>query len=211
MHVLLTAATEAELPVFSPGAVRIDTLITGVGVPSTLYQLSKRLHQIDYDLVVQVGIAGSFGDHWRSEGICWVKEDCFADIGAVEKGTFCSVFDMKLASPDAFPYSGGWLRNPQTRWDTLPFPAARAVTVNTVTDEPAVIQRLNQAFLPGIETMEGAACHLVCLEEGQEFLQLRAVSNQVGDRNKQNWRVAEAVSALSNGLQELFNILIQKS
>ena len=55
MQVLLTAATEMELSGFMPGDPAIHTLVTGVGVPSTLFQLTKRLHQIDYDLVIMAG------------------------------------------------------------------------------------------------------------------------------------------------------------
>ena len=49
MQILLIAATEKEIEPFTATNPAVDFLITGVGVPKTLYHLQKRLHQIEYD------------------------------------------------------------------------------------------------------------------------------------------------------------------
>jgi futalosine hydrolase len=53
--------------------------------------------------------------------------------------------------------------------------------------------------------MEGAALHYVCLQQQQSFLQLRGISNAVGERNKEKWATGEAVTNLNKELK----ILIQ--
>ncbi len=51
--------------------------------------------------------------------------------------------------------------------------------------------------------MEGAAFHYVCLQEKIPFLQLRAISNYVGERNKANWNLNEAIRNLNKKLIEI--------
>jgi futalosine hydrolase len=51
--------------------------------------------------------------------------------------------------------------------------------------------------------MEGAALHYTALMEGVPFLQLRAISNYIGERDKSMWKMAEAVSRLNEELQKL--------
>ena len=51
--------------------------------------------------------------------------------------------------------------------------------------------------------MEGAALHYVCLSEKIPFLQLRSVSNYVGERDKNKWAVREAIANLNIELQKI--------
>ena len=53
--------------------------------------------------------------------------------------------------------------------------------------------------------MEGAALHYVCLHEKIPFLQLRTVSNYVGERNKTKWNIADAFENLNLELVTLIN------
>ncbi len=46
-----------------------------------------------------------------------------------------------------------------------------------------------------LESMEGFAAAQVALALGLPFVELRAVSNRVGDRDKRNWKLAEAARA----------------
>jgi futalosine hydrolase len=58
--------------------------------------------------------------------------------------------------------------------------------------------------------MEGAALHFVCLQEGIPFVQLRGISNRVGDREKRNWRIDEAMTRLQESLANLLLRLNEK-
>ena len=48
--------------------------------------------------------------------------------------------------------------------------------------------------------MEGAAFHYVCLQQKIPFIQLRAISNYVGERNKTKWKMKEAIINLNEKL-----------
>jgi futalosine hydrolase len=52
--------------------------------------------------------------------------------------------------------------------------------------------------------MEGAAFHYVCLQQKINFLQLRGISNDVGQRDKSKWKLKESVENLN---KELFKIM----
>jgi futalosine hydrolase len=58
-----------------------------------------------------------------------------------------------------------------------------------------------------LETMEGAALHYVCLMENIPFIQIRAISNVIGERNKKNWKIDDAVLNLNMKLEQLVTAL----
>jgi futalosine hydrolase len=55
--------------------------------------------------------------------------------------------------------------------------------------------------------MEGAAVHYVCVREKIPFVQIRSISNYIGDRNKKNWKIKEAVGTLNTELIRLVESL----
>ena len=45
--------------------------------------------------------------------------------------------------------------------------------------------------------MEGAAFQYVARQANIPFLQIRAVSNYIGERNKYNWKIKESIANLN--------------
>ena len=207
MQILLLAATEQEISPFTNAGTGMDVLISGVGLPSAMYHLQKRMQQIDYDLIIQAGIAGSFNRRLVPGQTLWVKQDAFGDLGTEEKEIFSPVFDSGLADKNEFPFTNGWLLNESEVTKKIEFNAAKAVTVNKVTDSRLQEQQIISHFDPDIESMEGAALHYVCLQENIPFLQLRTISNYVGERDKTKWKMKEAIMNLNTELLKLINEL----
>lgn len=207
MQILLVAATETEIAPFLAKKPSADYLVTGVGCPVTIYQLSKRLHHLDYDLVIQAGIAGSFSHALPLGEVVLVKKDCFADLGILEKNNLHSLFEKGFADENHFPYSKGWLENENPLLNNIFLQHINAVTVNTVTDDAKQIARIQSKYDPQIESMEGAALHFVCLQENVPFLQVRSVSNFVGERNKSNWKLKESIEGLNDTLIQIVDEL----
>ena len=79
-----------------------------------------------------------------------------------------------------------------------------------VTDESFDNCVIKTKFSPDVESMEGAVLHYVCLKENVSFLQLRSISNFVGERNKEKWKFKESVISLNEALQNIYNSLIDK-
>jgi futalosine hydrolase len=197
MQILLVSATELEIAPFLLHETTIEHLVTGVGVPATVYQLSKLLSLKQYDLVVQAGIAGSFTAEIPLGETVIVSRDAFADAGALEEGQLKTLFDMGLAEANSLPYTGGWLVNNSGYVSESVLPKVNAVTVNTVSDEQNTTELYRSTFNAQIESMEGAAFHYVCLQERVTFIQFRSISNFVGERDKSRWKMKLAIDNLN--------------
>jgi futalosine hydrolase len=209
MQILLTAATANEIALFANTYANVDVLITGVGVPSTMYHLQKRLHQVDYDLVIQAGIGGAFATDLHLGETVLIQQDTFGDLGAEENNIFTPFFNTSLIDADEFPFTNGWLHNTTVLPENVNLKTVKAVTVNKVSDSLMQKQQLTAAFDAQIESMEGAALHYVCLQEHIPFIQLRSVSNYVGERDKTKWKMKETVENLNGELSILIKQLIK--
>ena len=207
MQILIIAATESEIQPFINGNTGIDVLITGVGVPSTIYHLQKRIHQIDYNFIIQAGIAGSFNAAVELGKTVFVQQDCFADLGIEEEGNYTPIFKTIFADSNEFPFTDGWLINADEHVTNNNLSTVKSITVNKVSDAELQKQQYIKLFNPDIETMEGAALHYVCLQENIPFLQIRSVSNFVGERDKTKWKMKEAIENLNTELLKLINDL----
>jgi futalosine hydrolase len=216
MHILLAAATTVEIQpaidfLADPSSGRpgheIRVLITGVGSLATVYSLMNQVDNHRPDVIIQAGIAGCFSHHLPGEVVI-VREEILADQGVWEEGGFKSIFEMKLADPDAIPFSGGLLINPYQKLMALAgLETVRGITVNEITTDPARLGWYQQNVSPVVESMEGGGLHYVCLREGIAFLQLRSVSNEIGVRDKTKWDIKKAISNLNDRLITLLKKL----
>lgn len=205
MNVLVVSATEFEIGPFLKEKNGIDVVVTGIGITSATYNLTRKLLQNKYDLVIQAGIAGSFNNKFQNANVVLVGKDTFGDCGIEEKGIFLTLFESGLSQENDFPFKNGWLMNNSNYISSSKLHIAKGITVNRITDDPEVIRKMVEKFDPDVESMEGAAFHYVCLQQRQSFLQLRSISNAVGERNKEKWATSESITNLNKELK----ILIQ--
>ena len=192
-----------EIKLFIQENKRADVLITGVGIPATVFNLTKQLLKKNYDLVIQAGIGGTFSADFEKGTVVIIEKDTFGDIGIDEKGNYKTVFEAGFVNSDEFPFTGGWLVNHHESIQNLHLRPATAITVNKITDDNVQITKLVEKFNPQVESMEGAALHYVCLQQKINFLQLRSISNAVGERDKQKWKMNEAIANLNIELKKL--------
>jgi futalosine hydrolase len=203
MNLLIVAATKFEIEPFFKEKTLAEILITGVGIPATVYHLTKKISAEKYDFVIQAGIAGSFSDEFNLAEVVQVKEDTFADLGIEEKGNFRTLFDMGFINKSDFPFTNGWLMNPAAFSEKNNLPFAKGITVNKIGDDQLQNKMIREKFLPDIESMEGAAFHYVCLQQKNNFLQLRSISNKVGERDKSKWKLKESIENLNKELLKI--------
>jgi futalosine hydrolase len=203
MNLLIVAATKFEIEPFFKEKTLAEILITGVGIPATVYHLTKKISAEKYDFVIQAGIAGSFSDEFNLAEVVQVKEDTFADLGIEEKGNFRTLFDMGFINKSDFPFTNGWLMNPAAFSEKNNLPFAKGITVNKIGDDQLQNKMIREKFLPDIESMEGAAFHYVCLQQKNNFLQLRSISNRVGERDKSKWKLKESIENLNKELLKI--------
>ncbi|HRH60412.1 MAG TPA: futalosine hydrolase [Chitinophagaceae bacterium] len=211
MRVVISAATVEE---WMPSFLAIDTLYTsesnrfklifhqsGVGMLATCFSLLKLIADEKPDLIIQAGIAGTFDGKIALGKVVAVKEEILGDLGVEEDGKWKDIFDMKLEKSNYYPFEKRRLPNQWiTKFNLLKLPEACGITVNEITTNPERIQQHIKKYSPDTESMEGAALHYVCRQMNVPFMQVRAVSNHVGERNKENWMIGEAFENLNQTL-----------
>ena len=202
MGILIVAATSFEIR----PSLRVlkksnaDVSITGVGCPVSVYSITKAIERYRPSVIIQAGIAGGFDRTMPLGTAVAVLQDEFGDIGVAENGQWRSVFDMGFMKAGTQPFKEGVLKNPdKTLLKHCGLKSVKAVTVNEVTTNKAKINLLKNRGLI-LESMEGAALHYVALMEKVPFLQIRGLSNYVGERDKSRWQMSEAITNLNREL-----------
>ena len=135
-----------------------------------------------------------------------VRQEIIADQSVMENGSIHTLFDLGLASANQFPYRNGWLINSTDPLRNTRLKKVRAISVNEITTSKKKISAYVDKFNPLIEFMEGAALHYVALMEKVPFLQLRAVSNYVGERNKRKWMIDFSIEELNKVLSAMLKL-----
>jgi futalosine hydrolase len=224
MKILLTAATDAEIkPLreylsaacdqiaenrFNKNSTYIKLLVTGIGAAQTAFHLGRELSQENYQLALNAGIAGSFQPSIPTGTVVQVISERFADLGIEDKdGSFADLVEAELMLPNQSPFVEGMLLNQAgAAYDFLP--RCSGITVNKVHGWEPSISAIRKKYRADVESMEGAAFFLACLLSGVPFLEIRAVSNFVEPRKRENWDIPLAVENLNRVLRELLETFL---
>lgn len=185
----------------------ISLLITGVGMTATAFALGRHLATNQYDLAINLGIAGSFDRSFTLGDVVEITEDTFAELGAEDGEEFLSI--EKLGFGTNTYQSTAELSNYYKASINLNLKQATAITVNTVSGNEISIEKITKRLNPQLESMEGAAFFYACREMNLPCLQIRAVSNYVEKRNRDNWKIGLAIKNLNTFAVEFLKQRIQ--
>ena len=208
MKILVVFPSEVEARGFEPSNANVEVMISGIGGFATMYSLTKHCAQNKPDYIIHAGICGAFDTTLQLGEVVSVMIDHFADFGAMENGRWKTGFDLKLISSHKTPFTQCQLVAPQN--DLAEIPKVIGVTSLTITSTQAQKELLTKQFDPGIESMEGAYVHYVCIKEDIPFVQLRAVSNYVGERDKSKWEIRLAVKNLHEQIEQVIETINEK-
>ena len=190
MQHLVIAATAMELSAVQSRlrhAEGVDFFVTGVGMVATACALSGVLAQRRYDVVAEVGIAGTFTPRLALGQVALVERERIEEYGAEDAAGRVALFPGGEA---ICPFVNDFPALQSC-------PKASGLTVNLLTENPARVATRKALYNADIETMEGAAFFFVCLRRRLKFVQLRGISNVVGVRDKAQWKTAEALENLA--------------
>ena len=204
MRILLIAATAFEIDHTIKNNKEIEVLVCGLGAPVTIYNLTKKLSENNYDIVIQAGIAGTFSKKYKKGDVVLIKKDAFADVGVEIAGEFKTFFKLGFGDKNKFPFKKGWLVNDHQVLQSTKLKVVNGVTINRLSDRKKQVLQLQKNFKADIESMEGAALHYVCMQMNVPHLQMRSISNRVAERDKKKWKIQKAVTNLN---LQLLNLL----
>ncbi|MGF1924140.1 MAG: futalosine hydrolase [Bacteroidia bacterium] len=205
---LIVAATLEELaPLYShfgwqPAKLvehlDFDLLITGVGMTATAFEIGRQLSD-RYDLVLNVGIAGSFDRTIPLGTVVNVTHDTFAELGAEDGENFIGI--------DQLGYGKGSYQSSFKLTNKLvnELPLVKGITVNTVHGNSRSIEKVLARLDVQTESMEGAAVYYACEQMNIPTLQVRSISNYVERRNRAHWEIGLAIKNLNDWLISFLN------
>lgn len=217
--ILIVSATDFEIEGLKKHQVEmefknlnIDFLVTNPGLVPTAFALTQKLNKNQFDLVLNVGIAGSFNPEFKIGESVLIESETFGDFGADDNGKFLDIFQLGLMQPNNFPFINGSLipSNFNLGFTCQLFKKSKGLTVNKASGNIAQINELIKLYKPDIENMEGAAVFYVCLQLRQKVLQLRTISNMVENRDKSKWNIPLALDNSNKAILELLKYLDEK-
>lgn len=196
---ILTATQLEQEPLYahlgdSHAGYRLTWHTGGMGAGAAAAAALKIIRDQRPGLIIQAGIAGALPrKHLAVCDTVLVGSDYQADLGAWRPETGC--FEPFSTVPEAAvvecPYAG---------------PLREHFRIVPARSANSACSPLPLRDLEALESMEGAAFFGVCHAEEIPYLQLRSISNRVGDPRDQ-WRIPEALETLTAGLERLLQNL----
>jgi futalosine hydrolase len=191
----MTCAVDREISWWT-GRPNVDVLVSGIGPVEAACAVATAISAKRYDLVVEAGIAGAIVDSAAiGDGVAVLDdrlELSLEDGRALALPAGSSIDDRAESDP---------------RWvavlQSLGFAALRGVTVCRVTSTDATAEHLAEAGFQ-IESMEGFAVLRACNRNGIPAIQIRGISNRVGERERSGWNFQAGLDGLTRIATALF-------
>ncbi|GAQ58095.1 futalosine hydrolase [Streptomyces acidiscabies] len=209
LRTLPGGVTVRHLTHVTPLPHRYDVLAAGVGpalaAASTATALTAAVLERDpYDVVVSAGIAGGFAPDAPVTSLVLADHITAADLGAETADGFLPVTDLGFGTVTHLP-------PPDLVRRAAAATGARTGTVLTVSTVTGTASRADalRTRHPGAlaEAMEGFGVAEAAGVHGVPVLELRAISNPVGPRDRSAWRIKDALESLTAGFGKLAPVL----
>jgi len=213
MRVLIMTAVSAEKDAVLRGLhsdSRFDVLVAGVGSVVAAVNTARALATAEYSLVISAGIGGGFPGRAKVGSLVVSNEIVVADLGAETLEGFRSVDELGFGFTQIQVDASLVDRVTKALLVAkLPVNSGPVLTVSTVTGTAARGMEL-AARIPGAtaEAMEGYGVGFAALDRGLPVLEIRAISNMVGPRDRSTWRIKDALDVLEAASAVLTEVLI---
>ncbi|MEO3767725.1 futalosine hydrolase [Streptomyces sp. B5E4] len=195
-RVLVIVAVAAEAEAVERAGRGDDVVVGGVGPAAAAAGAATALAAapVPYDLVIAAGIGGGFAGVAPVGGLVVADEIVAADLGAQTPDGFVPVTELGF---------GVVAHRPPPEVARAAAEATGAVlgtvlTVSTVTGSAErTAELLRRHPRAAAEAMEGFGVAEAAARHGVPVLEIRAVSNAVGPRDRAAWRIPDALKALT--------------
>lgn len=213
MHIAIVSATHLEVkPIldhiglewkqkslirFQKKSLEVYPLITGIGSMNMAFGISRDPHIKNIDLLLHLGICGSYRTYLEPGDVVEVTSEKWGDLGAEDaQGQFLDGYTLGLLDPNQFPYENGMIckskATPATELSQV-----SGLSLNCASGFAPKIDMLKKMFECDVESMEGIGLFYASRMLDLPFVSIRAISNYVEPRNKESWKMKEAIEQLS--------------
>ncbi|GGH19442.1 futalosine hydrolase [Paenibacillus segetis] len=211
-HVLIMTAVQGEQDAVLRGlgeAKGFDVRLAGVGPASAAARTATALTAAKYDLVISAGIGGGFREQADVGSLVIANEIIAADLGVETAEGFASVDELGFGSARVPVEPHLPLKLLQLLKSTsIPTSIGPIVTLSTATGTANTCAELSKR-IPGVaaEAMEGYGVALAAHHLGLPVMEIRAISNIVGPRQRELWKIKEAMQTLETAFSILPEVL----
>ncbi|MEU3738358.1 futalosine hydrolase [Streptomyces sp. NPDC032198] len=186
-----------------------DAVAVGVGPAAAAAHTAAALARAPYDLVVSAGIGGGFLPDAPIGSLVFADEITVADLGAETPDGFLPVTELGFGAVTHRP-PGSLVRDLAAVCEgtSATVLTGTVLTVSTVTgtaERAAELRRRHPRALA--EAMEGFGVAEAAATYALPVLEIRAVSNAVGPRDRAAWRIGEALGALGDAFGKFAPVL----
>ena len=199
------------------GSRPVALIETGIGAVNTAQALTVALQEIDPKLVLQIGIGGAYIGKGLDKGdLALATEENYGDLGVITSAGWFPADEIGIPVLSTNrDYYNTYSLDPtlvakaqhileQSGEYVLPCPF---VTVQQCTGREDIGNELAARFNAICENMEGAAAAHISTLYSVPFLELRAISNLVEDRNKDAWDIPQSVQRVQIAARKLVEAL----
>ncbi|MEU5915733.1 futalosine hydrolase [Streptomyces sp. NPDC004288] len=196
---------------------RVDVLVGGVGPAAVAAATGTALAHgaltgAPYGLVVSAGIAGGFQPAAPVGSVVVSSAIVAADLGAETPDGYLAVEELgfgRSVHPVPEALTG---RVTAALGAGPPYALAPVLTVSTVTGTARRAAELAERHpTAAAEAMEGFGVAEAAAAHGVPVVEIRAVSNAVGPRDRAAWRIGEALGALRHTFELLGSTVLVES
>jgi futalosine hydrolase len=181
------------------GAGDVLVLAGGIGPARAAACAATALALTRPELLVVAGVGGGFAGQAKVGDVVVADLVVQADLGADSPDGFRSIAELGLGADGGQP-------SPEQVAAAVGRVGGRAgpiLTVCTCTGTAARAEELARRHHPAAEGMEGAGGWVAAEVAGVPFLEIRAISNMVGPRDRDSWELPRAVAALGQAIAQL--------
>lgn len=212
-RILIVSPTKREMESFLPlaGRYKCSHLVCGLGPGSTSFELTKFIGNkgVPYTVIL-AGVAGAY--QWADvelEDVCLASSEAYGDLGRQGPSGIEPISLEGDETQTEFALEPGWRQIIKSDLvKKLGLRCGPMVTVSCVTGTSERARDLHERFKSIAENMEGAAAAQVCDYYQVPLLEFRGISNWVGDLDKKNWRLDQALNATANVLEKVLGVLL---
>jgi len=204
MRILVVTAMRTEHDRLAPVLGDATLIASGIGPVAAAVATANALAIGSFDLVLNLGICGAFTGA-VAEDIVVGSASIAADLGSESADGFLSLDDLghgpTILNPDTelISTAAAGLRDAG-----VPVVISPILTLTTCTGTAQTTALLRERWPDAHgEAMEGFGVASAAQAAGVPWLEVRSISNLVGPRNREAWRVSAALDLLVKGAPAL--------
>jgi futalosine hydrolase len=198
--ILVVCAMREELRAFDPPE-HVRVIDVGVGPVEAAVATARTLASAPFGVVVNAGIAGVFRSRGSVGDAFVVASEALADFGLEGGAPLALPGGARLV--DRIDADAGLV----ARGVAAGLRIGHGLTVAQVTTTDATAARLRQRYDADLESMEGFAVLRAAADAGIPAVEVRGISNYVGDRARSEWDFAAGAGATVRALTALVTTL----